>query len=190
MSSPPVETTGPCTRVFWDLMDFPFPDGVDPVSIYKKMQLILENEGFRGQLSIMAYVDEETFSDELYDDYENAGITVIYLPEGSKHHRCRMMFTDITWWLQENCENPFTPRNLIVVSKLDGGKSRFLKHLENWVYVDYNVLLAMPHQPQLTRVISSRIRTRLQTVTFNWLSISLSTTKVQGRTHKWKSIDD
>ncbi|KFK22666.1 hypothetical protein AALP_AAs52411U000100, partial [Arabis alpina] len=41
MSNYPVGSTvktmvyGPCTRVFWDLVDFPFPEGLDPVFLYR-----------------------------------------------------------------------------------------------------------------------------------------------------------
>ncbi|VVB14599.1 unnamed protein product [Arabis nemorensis] len=71
---------GPCTRVYWDVVDFPFPDGVDPSLIYQNMQLFLEEKGFLGELSIMAYVDKENFADELIDVYENSGITIIHHP--------------------------------------------------------------------------------------------------------------
>lgn len=71
---------GPCSRVFWDVEDFPFPNGVVPDLIYQNMKKILESKGFFGELSIMAYVNKENFADELLDVYDKAGITIIHHP--------------------------------------------------------------------------------------------------------------
>lgn len=58
-------------------MDFPFPNGLDPDLIYENMKLVLEKMDYLGELSIMAYVDKETFADELLHAYKKAGVTIL-----------------------------------------------------------------------------------------------------------------
>lgn len=49
------------TRVFWDVVDLPFPKGLAPEKIYHNMKLVLKRFGYGGgDLSIRAYVDSET----------------------------------------------------------------------------------------------------------------------------------
>ncbi|WZZ73431.1 hypothetical protein YC2023_084801 [Brassica napus] len=66
-----------CTRVFWDVVDFPFPEGLAPETIYHRMKLILEKMGcINHYLSIMAYVNNsEIFPDK--SAYEKAGINIV-----------------------------------------------------------------------------------------------------------------
>ncbi|VVA94985.1 unnamed protein product [Arabis nemorensis] len=61
-------------------MDFPLPNP-DPCDTYKNMNSILEKMGFLGELSIMAYVDQEDFPDHLLDEYKSGGITIIHHPQ-------------------------------------------------------------------------------------------------------------
>ncbi|KAG2249866.1 hypothetical protein Bca52824_089494 [Brassica carinata] len=49
------------TRVFWDVVDLPFPSGLSPKEINDNMKLVLQRFGYGdGDLSIMAYVYSET----------------------------------------------------------------------------------------------------------------------------------
>ncbi|KFK22724.1 hypothetical protein AALP_AAs62920U000300 [Arabis alpina] len=158
--------TGPCIRVFWDVVAFPFP-GLEPALIYQNMSSILEKMGFLGKLSIMAYVDKETFPDELRDVYENAGITIIYpRQQGGIHDICRVMFLDIAWWANENIDNPYVPVNLVVFSKLTREQSGYLERLQQWARDNFNVLLAT--KPEVLSSIE-----RLQVVSFDCLSTRL-----------------
>lgn len=56
------------------MVDFPFPDGQSPFSIYQDMKHLLQIDG---DLSIKAFVDEENVTDPLVNAYEEAGITII-----------------------------------------------------------------------------------------------------------------
>lgn len=69
-----------CTRVFWDVVDFPFPKGLSPETIYHRTKSILEKMGcINHYLSIMAYVnDSVTFPDK--SAYEKAGINIVTQP--------------------------------------------------------------------------------------------------------------
>lgn len=49
----------PTTCVFWDGVDFPFPNDVCPHDIYQNMKFVLRELGLVGEFSIKAYVDEE-----------------------------------------------------------------------------------------------------------------------------------
>nr|VDD37950.1 unnamed protein product [Brassica oleracea] len=82
-----------CTRVFWDVVDFPFPEGLAPETIYHRMKLILEKMGcINHYLSIMAYVNNsEIFPDK--SAYEKAGINIV-----TQRERHRFMLRDIAWW--------------------------------------------------------------------------------------------
>ncbi|KAF2561189.1 hypothetical protein F2Q70_00018528 [Brassica cretica] len=82
------ESAVSCTRVFWDVVDFTFPKDLAPETIYNNMKSILEKMGFMGDLSIMAYVNLETFPD--IPAYENAGFSII--PHQERH---RFMLRDI-----------------------------------------------------------------------------------------------
>lgn len=50
-------------------------------------KLTFEEVGFRGELSLMAYVDDENIEDELVDAYKKAGITII-LQQGEFSYLC------------------------------------------------------------------------------------------------------
>ncbi|KAL0714414.1 hypothetical protein Bca4012_021393 [Brassica carinata] len=93
------ESAVSCTRMFWDVVDFPFPEDLAPETIYNNMKSILEKMGFMGDLSIMAYVNMETFPDK--SAYENAGFNII--PHQKRHHS---MLRDIAWW---EVDSTFTP---------------------------------------------------------------------------------
>ena len=58
-------------------MDFPFPNDLDPDSIYRNKKSSLEKMGYRGALSVKAYVDKEKFTVRLVGVYSDAVIEII-----------------------------------------------------------------------------------------------------------------
>ena len=56
---------------------FPFPNYLDPDSIYRNKKSSLEKMGYRGALSIKAYIDKEKFTVRLVGVYSDAVIEII-----------------------------------------------------------------------------------------------------------------
>lgn len=67
--------------MFWDLGDFPIPDGVDPASIHESIKDAIKKQGCHGEVLIEAYAesDKDTLSDGKYSD---AGLHVQVFPQG------------------------------------------------------------------------------------------------------------
>lgn len=64
--------------VFWCLKDCPIPESLNPGLVCANIKKSLEKKGYDGLLSIKAYYDKETFSDELFaKKYRDAGIDLI-----------------------------------------------------------------------------------------------------------------
>ncbi|CAE6192734.1 unnamed protein product [Arabidopsis arenosa] len=99
------------TCVFWDVEDYPIPNGSDPVLLGQKIKSVLLAANYRGEVSIKAYVD--TLSDELRSQYLDAGITVDLMPQGDEYARISPLFVDAYVWA---LDNP-APANMIVLSK-------------------------------------------------------------------------
>ncbi|KFK40044.1 hypothetical protein AALP_AA3G322600, partial [Arabis alpina] len=166
----PVETIRrtvalPCTRVFWDIMDFsPFRSGLYcPSTAYNLMRDILKDMGSVGELSVMAYVQKGFISDKIRLSYEEAGFTIIYHPqEVSTAARVHNMLVDIVSWALENPANYFEPLNLMVISENVKEDTVFLSALEALDERYFNVLLAVPHDLKSS--------SGLHTVSFDWLS--------------------
>ncbi|CAN7000820.1 unnamed protein product, partial [Brassica rapa subsp. trilocularis] len=128
-----------CTRVFWDVVDFPFPKGLAPETIYQRMKSILEKMGcINHYLSIMAYVNNsETFPDKTA--YEKAGINIVTQPE-----RHRFMLRDMAWW---DVDSGFLPNFgkitfMVIISQIEPSLLVFLEGLRN----AYKVRLAVPDE--------------------------------------------
>ncbi|KAL0816630.1 hypothetical protein Bca101_073074 [Brassica carinata] len=127
-----------CTRVFWDVVDFPFPKGLAPETIYHRMKSILEKMGcVNHYLSIMAYVNNsETLPDK--SAYEKAGINIVTQPE-----RHRFMLRDMAWW---DADSDFLPNFgkitfMVILSEIEPS---FLVFLEGLRKAGYKVRLAVP----------------------------------------------
>ncbi|CAN7016842.1 unnamed protein product [Brassica oleracea var. botrytis] len=122
--------------------------------------------GFMGDLSIMAYVNLETFPDK--PAYENAGFSII--PHQERH---RFMLRDIAWW---EVDSTFTPSfhyrgkykiNFMVILSEIEKESNFVTFLEDLKILGYNVRLVVPHDnPPSPRLLDT-------TISFEWLYKSL-----------------
>ena len=58
--------------------------------------------GYRGALSIKAYVDKEKFTDGLVSVYSDAGIEIIIPRDESESARVHSLLVDIAMWALEN----------------------------------------------------------------------------------------
>ncbi|CAH8340170.1 unnamed protein product [Eruca vesicaria subsp. sativa] len=63
--------------VFWSLKDCPIPESLNPGSVCANIKKALERKGSDGAVLIKAYCDKETFSDELFANYRDAGIDLL-----------------------------------------------------------------------------------------------------------------
>ncbi|CAN8245479.1 unnamed protein product [Cochlearia groenlandica] len=59
-------SVGSETGVFWDVDDCPIPSDLTPALIYANIKSALENIGYKGSLSIVAYSNEEQ-NNEAFD---------------------------------------------------------------------------------------------------------------------------
>ncbi|XP_019088961.1 PREDICTED: uncharacterized protein LOC109127880 [Camelina sativa] len=80
------------TCVFWDLEDYPIPDGVDPASFYLNIKEAIKKLGCHEEVSIQAYVPDD---DELRRKYEDAGFIIKSDPHDGKDARICTMFVEL-----------------------------------------------------------------------------------------------
>ncbi|KAG7560980.1 Regulator of chromosome condensation RCC1 [Arabidopsis thaliana x Arabidopsis arenosa] len=93
------------TSVFWDVEDFPSPNGV---SFYDIIKSAIEDEGYRGEVSIRAYGEKKREEYNLYDG------VVTFEPKRGKYGRLNKMLMDIALWSVDNPAPYFTPANLML----------------------------------------------------------------------------
>lgn len=104
------------TAVFWDLEDYPIPDGYDPCVIYKTIKRTLRSKGhsFIGDMSIFVYADEKkTFSDDMLAQYRESRIYFIPVVTGNKYSRALRMLHDIQFWLIDSPVDRVASPNII-----------------------------------------------------------------------------
>ncbi|CAH2074058.1 unnamed protein product, partial [Thlaspi arvense] len=102
------------TRVFWDVDDYPIPEGLEPASVYQSMKEAIEKQlGCHGEVTIHAYADKNatTFSEA---EFKDAGFEFEVLTEVGKNSRFWCMYADIKLW---QLENP-SPANMIILAKI------------------------------------------------------------------------
>ncbi|XP_010448537.1 PREDICTED: uncharacterized protein LOC104730984 [Camelina sativa] len=102
------------TCVFWDVEDYPIPDGPDPASIYQSMKEAVKKHGCDAEVTIHAYADNNTVSDDLTRQFLDAGFEFEVFTEECKYARHCAMFCDVMLW---TLENP-TPSNVIVLANI------------------------------------------------------------------------
>ncbi|CAF1877900.1 unnamed protein product [Brassica oleracea var. botrytis] len=147
--------------VFWCLKDCPIPESLNPGLVCANIKKSLEKKGYDGLLSIKAYYDKETFSDELFaKKYRDAGIDLIPVPAGGKTARDYKMMWDIVLCGVDNVKGidflvilkPVEPEFLLTLSYLEPR--------------GYNVILASPDKEVASEFV-------LRSVSSVWLSTSL-----------------
>ncbi|CAL9248733.1 unnamed protein product [Arabidopsis halleri] len=114
-SEPITPVEGAKMGVFWDLRGYPFPDSISPDLIYQKIESSLIEIGFRGKMSIWAYVDKKDVSswgEFLYKKTWKARL--YFLPGGEKPDK--RMFNDILIWEKDSSVDFPEPASVVVVS--------------------------------------------------------------------------
>uniref|UniRef100_A0A1J3EGA8 Uncharacterized protein n=1 Tax=Noccaea caerulescens TaxID=107243 RepID=A0A1J3EGA8_NOCCA len=187
MSTSPVETVMPdlsvepinpeCIGVFWDVVDFPFPEGLSPDMIYHKMRLFLRSLGRCSvDMSIMAYVDREKFDDKLVGAYKDAGFDIIPR-EADKHSRYRSMSLDIAMWEVDMRYEGICRKSLMVLSKEIEKESLFFTFLESMICVCRHIFSTIDHETD----------SRIERICF---SLPLETTLLDSSDRKRKSREE
>uniref|UniRef100_A0A1J3K255 Uncharacterized protein n=1 Tax=Noccaea caerulescens TaxID=107243 RepID=A0A1J3K255_NOCCA len=141
-----------CIGVFWDLVDFPFPEGLSPDMIYDKTRLFLRSLGCSGDLdlSIIAYANDGQFDDKLVGVYQDARISIVPRLE-DRRSRYRSTCVDIALWEGDMCNYYFQAKNLMVLSKEIEKESFFFKFLQSMACPCHHVFLTLDHDPPPSR---------------------------------------
>ncbi|XP_010448545.1 PREDICTED: uncharacterized protein LOC104730993 [Camelina sativa] len=103
------------TCVFWDVNDYPIPDGLDPSSIYQSIKDAIKKHGCDAEVTIHAYADDNTVSDDLRRQLLDAGFKFEVFSPGGDHARHCTMYCDMVLWA---FKHPTPPLNLIVLAKV------------------------------------------------------------------------
>ncbi|KAG7569463.1 NYN domain limkain-b1-type [Arabidopsis thaliana x Arabidopsis arenosa] len=144
-SRPITHVDGRKTGVFWDVDDSPLPNDLDPQSIYQKIKTALEEKEYLGEMTIWAYADKITFSDDLMDEYRKAKI--YFLPGGDKNARFYRMIHDIQLWEIDTLPLRYsTESNVIVISNNIPSDIDFIECLKCSASRGYNNLLVQPNE--------------------------------------------
>ncbi|XP_019089589.1 PREDICTED: uncharacterized protein LOC104731328 [Camelina sativa] len=127
------------TYIFWNVDDYPIPNGLDTLSMKEIMEAQLEVMDFCGPVSIQAYASKNTFSDdELLRKFSEAGIKTSILREGgSKYSGIYSMLIDMYLCALRNPP----PSNLFVLSK-NMDDSSVLLHFRALDHREYGVRLS------------------------------------------------
>ncbi|CAH8387870.1 unnamed protein product [Eruca vesicaria subsp. sativa] len=150
--------SGNSVVVFWSLKDCPIPESLNPGSVCANIKKALEKKGFDGAVLIKAYCDNETFSDELFANYRDAGIDLLPVPAGGKTAREFKLMWDMLLCGVDNYKD-----FLLILDPLEAEFVNILFYLK---VRGFNVILASPDN----EVASESI---LRSVGSVWLSTSL-----------------
>ncbi|CAH2073667.1 unnamed protein product [Thlaspi arvense] len=134
---------GDQTVVFWNLEDCPFPRCSDPDVIHRRIVKALGDRGFRGEMSIWAYADEnnESWGGE-YLRKKTWETRIYFLPGGAS--RLHRMLNDILLWEMDSPRDHPHPTDVIVVSDQVGDDTLSLRVLGYLESRCYRVFLATP----------------------------------------------
>ncbi|CAH2073999.1 unnamed protein product [Thlaspi arvense] len=134
---------GDQTVVFWNLEDCPFPHCSDPDEIHRRIVKALGDRGFRGEVSIWAYVDEnnESWGGE-YLRKKTWETRIYFLPGGAS--RLHRMLNDILLWEMDSPRDHPHATDVIVVSDQVGDDTLSLRVLGYLESRCYRVFLATP----------------------------------------------
>lgn len=71
--------------MFWDVEDYPIPDGHDPASIYQRIIEAVKGNCCDAEVSIQAYANNNTFSDDLRRQFSDAGFIFQVFTQGDNY---------------------------------------------------------------------------------------------------------
>uniref|UniRef100_A0A1J3HCV0 NYN domain-containing protein n=1 Tax=Noccaea caerulescens TaxID=107243 RepID=A0A1J3HCV0_NOCCA len=124
------------TGVFWDVNDFPVPDGR---GIREIVEFVLRENGYTGEISITVYGDKDPFSAE---EAAKGGFT--FVQRSDEYWRINDMLLDIALWAVNSPYPPDrNPANVMVLAK-NKENTDFVNFLEDLNNQDFNVLLVVP----------------------------------------------
>uniref|UniRef100_A0A1J3I0R3 NYN domain-containing protein n=1 Tax=Noccaea caerulescens TaxID=107243 RepID=A0A1J3I0R3_NOCCA len=124
------------TGVFWDVDDFPFPQGR---GIRKIVESILEKQGYETEVSIRVYGGEHQFTTEFADRHR-----FTFVKRSDKYSRLNKMLVDIGLWVLDAPKHTPLPRNVVVVAKNIKEQTEYVRYLENLNSIGFNVLVVVP----------------------------------------------
>ncbi|XP_010469125.1 PREDICTED: uncharacterized protein LOC104749234 [Camelina sativa] len=146
--------------VFWDVVECPIPDGLDPDSVYRNIESALEKKGcLPRNVSIRAYGDK---NHDLMDEFLLANI--MFLPAGDSMARFRRMGHDFFGWGINNRNS-----SLMVISR---DNTEFASSLRVYKKTGFNILVAQPENG-IERCPNCR-KPLEEIITDEWLWESLS----------------
>ncbi|XP_024012115.1 uncharacterized protein LOC112086745 [Eutrema salsugineum] len=146
-SKPITSVNGDQTAVFWDVVEFPFPDSDSPDMIYRKIESAVREKGCRGQVSIWVYVDDKNGSwGGEFLHRKTWESRIFFLPGGDKLSRHNRMFHDLLLWMIDSPVLGGVESTVFVFS--DKVKEEFFDTLESLTNVRCdNVYLTPSKQP-------------------------------------------
>ncbi|XP_010516223.1 PREDICTED: uncharacterized protein LOC104791913 [Camelina sativa] len=149
------------TGVLWDLDDCPIPSDQTPASISDNIKLALKNNGYTGNVSMVAYSSSSVEQINEEEEFESAGIKLI---EPDSRSKLISMFKDIHIWGITHLNDP---TNLLIISDDDISQNEgIVEALVRLRKRDNNILLSHPQNAS---------GLLLSTATSVWLWNSLST---------------
>ncbi|CAA7044644.1 unnamed protein product [Microthlaspi erraticum] len=136
--------------VFWDVDDFPVPEGR---GIREIVESNLEKQGYKGEASITVYGEKDPFSPE-----ETAKGRFTFVKRSDKYWRLHKMLTDIGLWVLEIPDRYRIPTNVVVVAKNISENTDFVRFLEELDSVDFNVSVVFPDDVKPAEVNIPEVR--------------------------------
>ncbi|KFK40366.1 hypothetical protein AALP_AA3G364500 [Arabis alpina] len=153
------------TGVFWNIDDFPFPEGHHPPNVNHNIKSALRSNGYNGGVSISTYTDKYGSVDGMVFYFSLSGITlqnkVLKGELRDDSDQVDQMLVDILLWA---LDNP-APSNLLVISKDMSEETELLKLLQALESKGYNILVA--HTEEAASAVLA------YTESSEWLSKSL-----------------
>ncbi|XP_023645898.1 uncharacterized protein LOC17899214 isoform X2 [Capsella rubella] len=89
----------PGNGLFWDVVDYPIPTGLSDDSIYLNIGSALCHRGHRGDVSIWAYGEKQTFPE---DSDPDSKFKIGFVPDGPNYSRGFKMLLDMLLWALDN----------------------------------------------------------------------------------------
>ncbi|CAA7029538.1 unnamed protein product [Microthlaspi erraticum] len=124
------------TSVFWDVNDFPVPEGR---AIREIVESALEKQGYNWDASITVYGDKDPFSPE-----ETAEAQLTFVERSAKFWRLEKMLVDIHLLAVDNPKPYDNPTAVMLVAKNSKESAEFFDYLERLGFSGFQVLLVVP----------------------------------------------
>ncbi|KAG7635182.1 NYN domain limkain-b1-type [Arabidopsis suecica] len=120
--------------VFWDVVECPLPDDLEPSEVSENIESALDRQGYLPcNVSIRVYGKK---NHEFKDEFLLANI--MFVPAGDANARYNRMVKDIDKWALDNDES-----DLMVISRVN---SKFATYLADWKAKDLFIFGAEPEK--------------------------------------------